>query len=81
MGLVSEENSGYVWAAACGGAFVLLIAVFCCIYRAVKQSIRNGVWARESTHGMEEGDAYRRVVVGADQPRRSSVGAKDRGWL
>lgn len=81
MKLAPKDISGYIWAGVGGGALVLVIAVFCCIFRSVKQAVRNGVWNRESNHGMEEAEAYRKVVVGPDEPRRSSVDTRDRGWL
>lgn len=82
MELVPESISGYVWAAIGGGGVVLFILAFCCIYRSIKQALSNAVWARESTNGLEEAGAYRKVVVGPQQARKSSAGGlKERGWL
>lgn len=82
MKLFPVSISGYVWAAIGGGALVLVIVAFCCIFHTVKRALQNGEWTRESTHGLEEAAAYQNVVVRSEQPRRSSiVTGKERGWL
>jgi hypothetical protein len=81
MKLIPESISVYVWAGIGGGAFVVVILVFWCIYRSVKKALKKGMSVRESaTLRMERNSTHLADVV-LQQPQRSPTwSGKDKSW-
>lgn len=78
------DVQGYVVAAVAGGAAVLAVTAFCCIYRAISKALKNEAFLIESSHGLEDAGPYRTIVVGPEPvaARRSSAGAGNkRDWM
>jgi hypothetical protein len=81
MKLIPESISVYVWAAIGGGAIVVVILVFWCIYRSVKKALKKGMSVRESATLRMERNSTHLAEVALQQPQRSPTWyGKDKSW-